>query len=335
MKFVYGLVLFLVFSLPAKASHNRILPQFGSCTTAVVHAHISGPVHLPPASTQKTIYVSVPGPLRMIPVYVEEGVFNPTNPAAGGGRMTYDYRLLESVDRAMSAESGRKVSRVLVLGTGLGADTVWARNRFPDAEIVATEIDDKALAVAKLSVEMNTAARDVRFVKSDVFDALADEKFDLIIFNPPRVFIPYSIAKDLFEDAWAAQYNDAYFKKTAAERQVSVEQLRRENEALKERVRYMRINGIQSGIEEQVSENRKHPGSFDMFGHVMNKLLSGASRMLTHGGNLFFMSAKNIPITLPTDLEHSLASRLYDWGTLVELPPHINEAFTIHRLQKP
>lgn len=75
--------------------------------------------------------------------------------------------------------------RVLDLCTGSGCLAVLAARAFPDAEIVASDISADALRVAR----KNVGSR-VRLVRSDLFDALGDERFDLILSNPPYVDAP-------------------------------------------------------------------------------------------------------------------------------------------------
>lgn len=75
--------------------------------------------------------------------------------------------------------------RVLDLGTGSGAIAVTLACEHPEAAVVAVDISPAALAVAR-----ENAARlggRVGFIASDWFSALGDERFDLIVANPPYV----------------------------------------------------------------------------------------------------------------------------------------------------
>jgi ribosomal protein L3 glutamine methyltransferase len=75
--------------------------------------------------------------------------------------------------------------RVLDLCTGSGCLAALAARAFPKAEVVASDLSADALAVAKKNV-----GRRVRLVRSDLFDALEGERFDLILTNPPYVDAP-------------------------------------------------------------------------------------------------------------------------------------------------
>lgn len=75
--------------------------------------------------------------------------------------------------------------RVLDIGTGSGALAVSIARLAPGSRVTAVDVSDTALAIAGENARLNGA--DVRFVKSDCFGALAGERFDLIVSNPPYI----------------------------------------------------------------------------------------------------------------------------------------------------
>jgi ribosomal protein L3 glutamine methyltransferase len=75
--------------------------------------------------------------------------------------------------------------RLLDLCTGSGCLAALAARTFPKAKVVASDVSAEALAVARKNV-----GRRVRLVRSDLFDALGGERFDLILSNPPYVDAP-------------------------------------------------------------------------------------------------------------------------------------------------
>jgi ribosomal protein L3 glutamine methyltransferase len=75
--------------------------------------------------------------------------------------------------------------RVLDLCTGSGCLAALAKRAFPEAEVVGSDLSADALAVAKKNV-----GRRIRLVRSDLFEALEGERFDLILANPPYVDAP-------------------------------------------------------------------------------------------------------------------------------------------------
>lgn len=91
-------------------------------------------------------------------------------------------RLVELALEALASDAG---SRVLELGTGSGAVAIALASGRPGLEIVATDISDAALAVARDNARRHRAA--IRFLQGDWFDAVGARQFDLIVSNPPYV----------------------------------------------------------------------------------------------------------------------------------------------------
>ncbi len=71
-------------------------------------------------------------------------------------------------------------------GTGCGCLAVALAREFPSAQVVATDISDAALDVARRNAARHGVADRIRFVHADVLDASPDT-FDLIVANPPYV----------------------------------------------------------------------------------------------------------------------------------------------------
>jgi methylase of polypeptide subunit release factors len=82
-------------------------------------------------------------------------------------------------DRVAAECGARPPMRVLDLGCGTGVVGVLAQAA--GADVVASDLDPRACRAAR-----ENGVRDVR--RGDLFEAVADERFDLIAFNPP--FLP-------------------------------------------------------------------------------------------------------------------------------------------------
>lgn len=75
---------------------------------------------------------------------------------------------------------------VLDIGTGSGCIAISLSLNFPSATIVATDISDEALSVAKQNDGANRSA--VKFIQHDIInDALPLKQFDIIVSNPPYI----------------------------------------------------------------------------------------------------------------------------------------------------
>ena len=82
-----------------------------------------------------------------------------------------------------------KTIKILDLCTGSGAIAV-ALEHFLEAkevEIVATDISEKALEIAKKNAISNNANTKIKFIQSDLFAQIPKQKFDLIVSNPPYI----------------------------------------------------------------------------------------------------------------------------------------------------
>ena len=96
------------------------------------------------------------------------------------------------VERAVDFLRSRPApQRVLDICTGSGCIAAAIAKNVPQVDIIATDICDKALAVAAANIEKLTLTEQVQLLCGDLFDpiinGLDDPQFDLIVSNPPYV----------------------------------------------------------------------------------------------------------------------------------------------------
>ena len=109
--------------------------------------------------------------------YVDERVIVPRSHIAG---------LLRDGLAPWIAEP-RAVRTALDLCTGSGCLAIVMARCFPGARIDAADISRPALEVARRNVALHRLNRRIRLVESDLFEALAGRRYDLIVSNPPYV----------------------------------------------------------------------------------------------------------------------------------------------------
>lgn len=76
-------------------------------------------------------------------------------------------------------------ARVLDIGTGSGALAVSLARLGRGAQVTAVDVSDTALSIARDNARRLGAQ--VRFLHSDCFSAVAGERFDMIVSNPPYI----------------------------------------------------------------------------------------------------------------------------------------------------
>ncbi|MDT8387993.1 MAG: 50S ribosomal protein L3 N(5)-glutamine methyltransferase [Thiogranum sp.] len=111
-----------------------------------------------------------------MPFYVDETVLVPRSPLA------------EWIERGFEPWlQPERVEQVLDLCTGSGCIAVACAVNFENAHVDAVDISDAAVAVAQRNVEQHGLQDWVTVVKSDLFEALPAQRYQLIISNPPYV----------------------------------------------------------------------------------------------------------------------------------------------------
>lgn len=78
--------------------------------------------------------------------------------------------------------------RIWEIGTGSGAVTVALAREFPGLSILATDLSEKALAVARENAERHGVLEAIQFRRGDLFIPLTKEdRFSMILTNPPYI----------------------------------------------------------------------------------------------------------------------------------------------------
>jgi release factor glutamine methyltransferase len=97
--------------------------------------------------------------------------------------------------------------RIIDVGTGSGIIALSLAAKFPNSEILAVDISDDALALARENAARLKLTERVRFQKGDLLESLP-ERFDLIVANLPYVSMQdrQSLAREVLHDPEVALF---------------------------------------------------------------------------------------------------------------------------------
>jgi len=100
---------------------------------------------------------------------------------------SYIGELLAKDEQAFTSAEPWRINRILDLCTGSGCLAILAALTFPNATVDAVDVSADALDVARINVGDYGLEDRINLVRSDLFKGLDQQRYDIIISNPPYV----------------------------------------------------------------------------------------------------------------------------------------------------
>ena len=91
------------------------------------------------------------------------------------------------VEEVINIAKKTNAKKILDLCTGSGAIASSLAKYIENSQITAVDISEEALRIAKLNAVNNNVEDKITFVKSDLFENIVKEKYDIIVSNPPYI----------------------------------------------------------------------------------------------------------------------------------------------------
>lgn len=102
------------------------------------------------------------------------------------------------VEVAQNIAQSSNVENIVDVGTGSGCIAVSLASKFSSVKIVAVDKDKMVLELARENAALNAVVKQIEFCQLDILREELNEKFDLLISNPP--YVPQNEIADLPEE---------------------------------------------------------------------------------------------------------------------------------------
>lgn len=148
------------------------------------------------------------------------------------------------VEEVISIAQKTKAKKILDLCTGSGAIAISLAKYIPESDITAVDISNDALKIAKKNARSNNVENQITFVNSDMFTNLNENKFDIIVSNPPY------IKRDIIEGLDKEVKNEPYIALDGGE-----DGLDFYRDIIKQSYQYLKYNGylcLEIGFDQKI-----------------------------------------------------------------------------------
>ena len=102
------------------------------------------------------------------------------------------------IDLAAEIIEREKITKIAEIGVGSGAISIVLARKFPELGIIATDISETPLRVAKKNIETFGLENQIELRRSNLIDE-ADEKVELVVSNPPYIAEDFLLKSNLVD----------------------------------------------------------------------------------------------------------------------------------------
>ena len=165
--------LHLPFDMPPALHNARLTESEKDALIRLIHLRVEKRIPLP--------YLTHEAWFAQMPFYVDDRVLVPRSPLAE----LIGHQFEPWLDSIYSDD--KPAARILDLCTGSGCIAIACAMAFPESVVDAVDISEDALDVAKINIKKHHLEGQVNAIKSDLFNSLSDQRYNVIISNPPYV----------------------------------------------------------------------------------------------------------------------------------------------------
>ena len=102
------------------------------------------------------------------------------------------------VEEVIKLAKEKENLEILDLCTGSGCIGISLAKYTKKSRVIAIDISNKAIQIAKLNAEKNLVHKQIKFMESNMFEIIEEYKFDFIVSNPP--YIETKVIEELSEE---------------------------------------------------------------------------------------------------------------------------------------
>jgi release factor glutamine methyltransferase len=101
------------------------------------------------------------------------------------------------VEKAEEILQNIKAPKVIEIGVGSGIISIMLALLIQDIQIIAVDINEKALALAKINAIKHGVEEKITFIKSDLFSYIPKDTYDMVVSNPPYISKNYKLPRNV------------------------------------------------------------------------------------------------------------------------------------------